>query len=182
MEQEQISDIPASSDKNTENSYGKFKTADELLKAYNALESEFIKRSQKLKEYEKKAEGKSFYESARDLARKYPIAEKYAEEIANEVASAETQEKTNLEEALIKVLSSKIKTPDQMAKDETVIGKVLSDENNRDYIIKGYLDQINGQNAPVVMPDGGEMPMVKPYKPSSIKEAGELAKMIIKKL
>lgn len=182
MEQEQISDIPASSDKNTENSYGKFKTADELLKAYNALESEFTKRSQKLKEYEKKSEGKSFYENARELARKYPIAEKYAEEIANEVASAETQEKTNLEEALIKVLSSKIKTPDQMAKDKTVIGKVLSDENNRDYIIQGYLDQINGQNAPVVMPDGGEMPMVKPYKPSSIKEAGELAKMIIKKL
>ena len=60
MEQEQISDIPASSDKNTENSYGKFKTADELLKAYNALESEFTKRSQKLKEYEKKSEGKSF--------------------------------------------------------------------------------------------------------------------------
>ena len=87
-----------------------------------------------------------------------------------------------LEEALIKVLSSKIKTPDQMAKDKTVIDKVLSDENNRDYIIQGYLDQINGQNAPVVMPDGGEMPMVKPYKPSSIKEAGELAKMIIKKL
>lgn len=181
MEQEQISNIPATSDKNTENSYGKFKTAEELIKAYNALESEFTKRSQKLKEYEKK-DGKGFYENARDLVHKYPIAEKYAEEIANEAASAETQEKINLEEALIKVLSRKIRTPDQMAKDEAVIGKVLNDQNNRDYIIKCYLDQINGQDVPTVMHDGGEMPMVKPYKPSSIKEAGELAKMIIKKL
>ena len=47
MEQEQISSIPADGDKNTETSYGKFKSAEELLKAYNALESEFTKRSQK---------------------------------------------------------------------------------------------------------------------------------------
>ena len=182
MEQEQISSIPADGDKNTETSYGKFKSAEELLKAYNALESEFTKRSQKLKELEKTVEGKSLADKAKEFARKYPIVENYAEEVAEEVAVAETREKNNLEEALIKVLSRKIKTPDQMAKDETVIEKVLSEDSNRDYIINKYLAQINDRQVPVAMPAGGAMPVRPPYKPSSIKEAGELAKMIIEKL
>ena len=90
MEQEQISVIPTTCDKDTETSYGKFKSAEELLKAYNALESEFTKRSQKLKELEKAIDGKSFADKARDFARKYPIAESYAEEVAREVALTES--------------------------------------------------------------------------------------------
>ncbi len=55
MEQEQISVIPADGDKKEGTSLGKFNSAEELLKAYTALESEFTKRSQKLKELESRA-------------------------------------------------------------------------------------------------------------------------------
>ena len=74
------------------------------------------------------------------------------------------------------------KTPEQMAKDETVIEKVLSEDSNRDYVINRYLAQINERQVPVAMPVGGSMPIRPSYKPSSIKEAGELAKLIIERL
>ena len=109
MEQEQTSNLSDNIDKKVENSYGKFKSAEELLKAYNALESEFTKRSQKLKEYEKNVlTVRSVEEQAEELVKKYPIASDYAEELAQEVAVSKVSNNNKLKEALLEVLVKKV--------------------------------------------------------------------------
>lgn len=178
MEQEQISVNPAQSDKTTETSYGKFSSGEELLKAYNALEAEFTRRSQRLKEYEQQNKAKSLNEQREELFTRYPIAKEYESEIADKVARSETTGNGVMERALLDVLSSKVKTKSEMASDREVIDKVLSENANRDEVISRYLEEIKNTNAPVTLSKGGAIPAARPYKARSLREAGEIAKKI----
>ena len=190
MEKEQISVLPAEQtgtqtgegDKKTGNSYGKFSTAEELVKAYESLESEFTRRSQKLKEYEKKygEREKNVEEQKEELTRKYPIAPEIIEEAAR---AAETQkEGKNVESALIGVLAEKVLTPEEMASDQRVVDRVLSEEKNREAVINDYLEKIRRMDAPTTLPRGGALPTLPTRKASSVREAGEIAKAIFEKL
>lgn len=181
MEQEKISDIPADNgDKKEGTSYGKFNSAEELLKAYTALESEFTKRSQKLRELESKQEAIDKKDGVKTLMEKYPVAERFADELNDEIAKSARAE--GYEEALLNVLSRNIKTEEEMAKDEKVISKVLSDEDNKEYVINGYLDRIRENNSFRSLPKGGAIPVAPAYRPRSIKEAGEIAKKILERI
>lgn len=169
--------ISAEGEKEREASYGKFKSAEELLKAYNSLQSEFTKRSQKLSEYEKSREAEKSWEGkVADFAAKYPVAEKYADELAREIANNEkiTEREDCLESALLNVLAGKVKTPEEMAADETVVERVLSAEKNRERIIEQYLEKIRSNAAPTTLPKGGAIP-VAPASARTIREAGEIA-------
>ncbi len=181
MEQEKISENPAvEGDKKEETSYGKFNSAEELLKAYRSLESEFTKRSQRLKELEsgigvpaQKNEVKSLYE-------KYPVAERYAEEVNDEIAKSAGAE--SFEGALLNVLSRKVKSEDEMARDQGVIKKVLGDKENKEYVINGYIERIRENSSFKSLPKGGAIPVAPSYRPGSIKEAGEIAKKILERM
>jgi hypothetical protein len=168
--------------KTDETAYGKFKSAEELLKAYNALESEFTRRSQKLKEYENrsavKSETESLEKQAEKLVEKYPIASEYADEVAK---TALENTDGGMESALIKVLAGKIKTTDQMATDKTVVKKVLNDEDNRESVIGEYLAKVRETPAPNTI-RGGAVPAQPPYKPRTLKEAGDLARKVLERL
>lgn len=184
MEQEQNLVNPVGSEtdgKVEENSYGKFSDANELYKAYVALESEFTRRSQKLKEYEKSFGeiGKSSEERKQELTRKFNVAPDIVEEAARR-ASAETNGR--IETSLIGVLNEKMLTPEQMASDSMVIDKVLSDKKNREAVINEYIEKIRGVDVPISSLGGGESPALPPYRPTTVKEAGEIAKAIIKQL
>ena len=182
MEQEKISQDPAATgDKKTETSYGKFNSAEELLKAYSALESEFTKRSQKLKELEAGRAAEEKENEVGNFMKKYPIAERYKEELNEEIAKSAGAE-GSFEGALLNVLSRKVKTADEMARDEKVIKKVLSDEDNKEYVINGYLDRIRQNNSYKSLPKGGAIPVAPSYRPRSIKEAGEIAKKILERI
>ncbi len=182
MEQEQTSILSENIDKKEENSYGKFKSAEDLLKAYTALESEFTKRSQKLKEYERSVPtARSVEEQAEELVKKYPIASDYAEELAQEVAVSKVNDNNKLKEALLEVLVKKVKSPAEMARDSEVIDRVLQEESNRDKVINGYLARIHAQQVPTHL-RGGAIPTLPTYQPDSVREAGEIAKQILQKL
>ena len=190
MDTEQISVLPADNsgtqtnegDKNTGNSYGKFSTAEELVRAYNNLESEFTRRSQKLKEYEK-AYGesvKSIEEQKAELTRKYPIATEIIEEAAR---AAETRKDgTNVERALIEVLAEKVRSPEEMASDKRVVDRVLSEEKNREAVISAYVEKIRRMDAPTTLPKGGAIPTLPTRKATTVREAGEIARAIFEKL
>lgn len=172
---------PAEIDNGQEVSYGKFKSAEELLKAYNALQSEFTKRSQMLKEYEKKMNGYEWEGKVSDFVNKYPIAEKYTEELAKEIANdGELKDVENgLEKALLKVLSSKVKSVEEMASDENVIDKVISNEAIREKIIDRYLNEYDSKVLPVTLPKGGAIPVTPPLPARNVREAGRIAQKII---
>ena len=186
MDQEQISSFPAEEnvtdgDKKTENSYGKFNSAEELLKAYTALESEFTKRSQRLKELETAAKTAQKKEAVKTLFEKYPVAEQFEKEVNEELAKSAGAE-NGYQEALLTVLTRKVKSEDEMARDERVIRKVLSDEENREYVINGYLERIRQNSGVKSLPKGGAIPVAPVYRPRSVKEAGEIAKKILERM
>ncbi|MGN0768082.1 MAG: hypothetical protein ACI4M8_01885 [Christensenellales bacterium] len=181
MEQEQTFVNPAEGGKITETSYGKFSGPEELLKAYNALESEFTRRSQRLKEYEKTygETGRSIEEQKQELTRRFNVSPELIDEAARR-AESETNERMEL--SLIGVLSEKVLSPEQMAADSAVVDKVLSEEKNREAVINGYIEKIKKINAPVAFPAGGESPAIAPYRPTTVAEAGEIAKAIFEQI
>ena len=83
MNEDKIAPAGEIADNGQEKSYGKFKSAEELLKAYNALEGEFTKRSQKLSEYEKKSAEPDWESKVNKFVGKYPIAEKYVKHLTS---------------------------------------------------------------------------------------------------
>ena len=172
---------PTDFDNGQQVSYGKFKSAEELLKAYNALQSEFTKRSQLLKEYEKQKEDRDWENKVESFVEKYPIAERYTKELADEIAhNGKLKDVENgLEKALLSVLSSKVLTADEMAKDEQVIDKVLSDESVKERIIGQYLRDYDAGSLPITLPKGGAIPVTPPLPARNIREAGKIAQKII---
>ena len=182
MEKEQISENPAVvGDKKEENSYGKFNSAEELLKAYSALESEFTKRSQRLRELENKQATESKKEEVRSFMERYPVAEKFMDELNEEIAKTASADK-GYEGALLNVLARNVMTAEEMAQDKKVISRVLSDEENKEYVINGYLDRIRENSSFKSLPKGGAIPVAPAYRPRSIKEAGEIAKKILERI
>ena len=72
-------------DKVKTDSFGKFSSGEELLKAYNSLEQEFTRRSQRLKELEGKLsqdlQGEAWERKLNRLHEKYPVSGALGREI-----------------------------------------------------------------------------------------------------
>lgn len=181
MEKEQTDIIPTESDKENKDSYGKFRSADELLRAYNSLEGEFTKRSQRLKEMESVKVSTDWEGKVAELIKTYPIAEKFSNEMAQEIRdnSELVKNESCLEKALLSVLSKNYKTPEELASDTKVIDKVLENEQNQEKIIADYLVKIKNKRSPITLPKGGAIPLTPPQSVTTIKEAGEIARKII---
>ena len=162
-------------DNGPKESYGKFQSAEELLKAYNALQSEFTKRSQALSRYEKEKKESESVTKAKDFFKKYPVAETYAEELAQTIE----EEKLPPEEALVKVLAKKIRPIEEIADDDKVIDEVLRDQKNRDKVIAEYLSAYRVPG--VSFPKGGAIPVTPPLPIRSVEDAGRVALGILEK-
>lgn len=181
---EQTKTSPAiEGDKEGMTSYGKFNKLEDLVNAYNSLESEFTKRSQKLKDLETKNSLVNSWENkVSKLMEQYPIAAKFTDEIGEEIAKNDMIKDDNcLEKALLSVLSSKYKSPEEQAKDETVIDQVLKNESLKEKIIDEYRQNFN-INLPKTLPKGGEIPVKAPGRPANIYEAGKMALEILKEI
>ena len=83
---------------------------------------------------------------------------------------------------MIGVLAEKVLTPEEMASDQRVVDRVLSEEKNREAVINDYLEKIRRMDAPTTLPRGGALPTLPTRKASSVREAGEIAKAIFEKL
>lgn len=173
--------VPAGVDKDNVDSFGKFKTAQELKSAYEKLEQEFTRKSQKLKELEKalseKKENDRWTEKVKELHAKYPCSQSLGEEITAYIKENKgLMERENcLENALLHVLSEKFEansTAWNTPKDATQ--KTSKNvENVREYVEKR-------ENMPVVL-DGGEMTVAPRGRILTVKDAGKLATERLKK-
>lgn len=169
------------SDKESKDSFGKFNKLEDLVQAYNSLESEFTKRSQKLKEYEEKHHQQELWENkVNKFIDKYPIASELTEEIGEEIANKNMiDDEDCLEKALLSVLSARYKSPKEQAKDTVVIDEVLKDETLKEQIIEEYRKKFDF-NLPKTLPKGGEIPIKTPIRPSTINDAGKMALELLK--
>ncbi len=166
--------------------FGKFKDAESLLKAYNNLEAEFTKKSQKLASLES--------ESAKTQSELNRLAEKEKEvedfvskfEIAKPFRSAlkeslQSNQELDIKEETLRLIAGTYKTAKEFSQDDEFLNNyVFSNQEIKDKIVKDYLSKIT-QNSPIKVESGASsITLTPPKSPQTIKEAGNLAKSIIK--
>ena len=165
--------------------YGKFKDAESLLKAYESLESEFTRRSQRLKAIEgelalrsekDKAKGNAVgLATAEEFVGRYPHAVKYAEEIKRK-QSEDGEGFQGVEDAYIKILERElVGAQSKLSENKGDFHQDLSDA-----VIKDYLKKVMNAKS-TVKHTGGTMLTVPPRKPSTLQEASAIAKNYIKR-
>lgn len=193
---EQINDIPAKDVQTTEltgsNLFGKFKDAEELMKAYNSLQAEFTRKCQKLSSlensiksveevkneefaYNNKNEKTTYSEQeVEDFLKTNPSAKQFAKEISLEIINDKS---LNLQDAYNKVLLSKIKEPSELIKDQNFLENyVFNDENIKSEMLKRVIKRVEESNTPqLISGKNGVSAVAKDIKISSLEEANRLA-------
>jgi len=180
-------------------SVGKFANSEELLKAYNSLQSEFTKKCQQLKELEARCETPSAQNGADGSAplyekdewddkvaafiEEYPIAKEYASEISILIKGDPELAKDErcLDIALGRAVAKSYKKPESIIEDGDFLEKyVYSNEQIRDKVIEDYLRELSPlSSAPKTIPHGGSAAIIPPSRARSIEEAGAMAEKMI---
>lgn len=164
---------------------GKFKDAESLLKAYNNLQAEFTKKSQRLAELETESEQKQKAQARQaeidkqvdEFAAKFDIVKPFSSALK---ATLTNTENASLAEESVKILAKNCKCAEDYAKDSEFLNNyIFSNEEIKDKIIKDYMSKIT-QSSPIKLESNGNILLSKPTSPSTIAEAGKLAKTIIK--
>ena len=166
--------------------FGKFKDAESLLKAYTSLEAEFTKKSQRLasletetqKQNEQNQKKEMLNKRVEEFVSKFNIVKPFTSALKE---SLQASENVNLEEEAIRLISNTYKTAEDYAKDSEFLNTyIYSSAEIKDNIVKDYLSKI-AQNSPIKVDNGGaSISLTPPKQPTTIQEAGKLAKSIIK--
>ena len=195
------SEESAASEVGSQGQYGKFKSADKLLEAYNNLQSEFTKKCQQLSQMQKDKMAQEGKETAQPDQTLGQIEfeqkqEEHSQQIQNNLESfllANDDAKQFEEEIKQKInASSTAADPYQVAwagvvldhltgtkpkaSDPIVNKYVLSDEQVRNQVIQEYLNNLEKHKPPyVISSQGGErVSSLSPDTPSSLAEAKEI--------
>lgn len=166
--------------------FGKFKDAESLVKAYANLEAEFTKKSQRLalleteanKEKLEREKNEELNKRVDDFVTKFEAIKPFSSALKE---SLKTQENTSLEEEAVKLLANNYKMPEDYINDSEFLNNyVYSNKEIKDKIVKDYLSNLT-QNLPIkVDRSASSISLTPPNQPSTIQEAGRLAKSIIK--
>ncbi len=164
---------------------GKFRDVDSLLKAYNSLESEFTRKSQRLAELESERVS-SEKENARladidrrvdEFVTKFDFAIPFSSALKESLAE---DENLNLESKAMELIANNYKSAKDYACDSEFLNNyIYSNQDIKDRIIKDYLSNVT-QSSPIKVDNSGSILLTAPKIPTTIKEAGDLAKSIIK--
>ncbi len=165
---------------------GKFKDAESLYKAYTNLESEFTKKSQRLASLENEIDIKNEQESKRveldkrvtDFVNKFDQIKPFSSALKETLIE---NEDASLEEEAMRLVVKNYKSAKDYAEDQEFLNNyIFSNQEIKDKIVKEYLSKIT-QNGPIKAGiGGGSLALTPPNIPTTIKEAGRLAKSIIK--
>lgn len=165
---------------------GKFKDAESLYRAYSNLEAEFTKKSQRLATLEKENENRNIEQNKRaecekrvdEFVNKYDQIKPFSSALKETLNSNES---ANLEEEAVRLLVSNYKSPQDYANDSEFLNNyIFSNQDIKDKIVKDYLSKIT-QNGPIKAENSGtSLSITPPNIPSTIREAGRMAKSIIK--
>lgn len=182
----------------TDNSLGKFKDTQSLLKSYGSLQSEFTKRCQRIKELEgenaalgeklleretqRKADGEKSLVTLDELYKRYPVAKDYRSFIENREKQSEGSE--DLRDLLIGALCDAVDS--ERGKNSDAEGIYHSAKNCpevMDKLIGEYLSNVMHSRAKAVLLSDatGASVVAPPKKPRSFSEAGNMAKEYLRK-
>ena len=191
------------SDTTEGSNFGKFKDATSLLNAYNNLEKEFTKKSQKLSELMKnnqttteeqinsiKEVSEPIFKSSNwqtkvsDFFEKTPEAKPYAKEIAATIISDKdlAKNKNCLDYAYaLAELKHKVK-PADLLNDPKHLEDIFANENIKNKIIANYIQSVSQSkhNLRFISGEANSITPTQPSnKPKSIKEASNILKKLL---
>lgn len=181
--------------KDNADSYGRFKTSDELIKAYTSLEKEFTKRSQRLKVLEREIEEnkqsipnpeynkENWQERVDKFLAENPIATPFKKDLSKTILDNGLSNNPDcLELALAKVLVSNYRSPASLLEDTDFLDShIYCNEKICDKIIKDYLCKVSDVRSPKTICGGGQPALTPPTRPKNFGEAGKMAIMLSEK-
>ncbi len=181
----------ADEDLGTTENFGKFKDAKSLLNAYNALQSEFTRRCQRVKELErestqiKKEQNSNSSFSEREWEEKafleaFPNATINVKSLYDEAVLSGDDSKGRLGRAYLKKIASEYEDKIKYYNSQEFIkNAAINDSEIKNQIIKEYLLAVEGSKPTITLISGNGMATVSPpSKPKNIAEAGNIARQI----
>ncbi len=160
--------------------FGKFKSLEALVSAYNNLEAEFTKKCQRLSELEKdkteaEPERNWSLEEQKFLSQNSDAAE-YIGEIKALIENDTSLQKTSqpFESAWAKIFLSHI--TERKDGDPIVDRYILSNDAIQEKVVQNYLNALKQQNSPLVISSQGgqRVSSVANDTPSSLQDAREM--------
>ena len=168
--------------------FGKFKNANNLLSAYNSLQAEFTRKSQKLSEFQKKLDDfANFkqYENIDDFINDTTDSDKYKKEITEILVNDnEINSLPNKYQVAFKIIKeSNNKLAENLNNQEFLDKYIYSNESIKNKIIEDYLSKLNNVSTTPKIVSGVNSNIhfsPNPNSPKTIKEAGEILSKMLK--
>lgn len=180
-----------SKEESTENQegsiYGKFKDAKSLLDAYNNLQAEFTRKSQKLAEFQKESDKNAFFQDNITLDEFLSKTgnDKYKKEI-EEILSTDNELNNlpNRYQIALKIIENTSRKSAENLNNLDYLDKyIYSNSDIKNKIISNYLSEINNiSNTPKLIAGNSTNIYFSPNenKPKTLKEAGEIFTKMLK--
>ena len=161
---------------------GKFKSVDDLFEAYNNLQAEFTRKSQRLSELKKDKMSESSQDNVienkfQTFLSKNQEAVVYADEIKSRAMQSESLKNDDacFDIVWAEMLYEKLSSPNK-AKEPIVQNLVLKDEELKNLVIENYMKQLQEQKTPVIMSSNSGERVTKTVapKPDSFEQAKKI--------
>lgn len=161
---------------------GKFKSVDDLFEAYNNLQAEFTRKSQRLSQLEKDKMSESSQDNVienkfQTFLSKNQEAAVYADEIKSRAMQSESLKNDDacFDIVWAEMLYEKLSGPNK-AKEPIVQNLVLKDEELKNLVIENYMKQLQEQKIPVIMSSNSGERVTKTVapKPDSFEQAKKI--------
>ncbi len=179
----------------TTNDFGKFKDLKGLLNAYNALQSEFTRRCQRVKELEREntqikekiSNENSLYSGSeweeKAFLETFPDAVSYLKSLKDIATISGDNSKGRIGRAYLKKLQSDYDMNNDYYKSYEYVKNALeSYPELKSEIIKNYLLEVESSKPTVKLMTGNAQATVSPAsRPKNLAEAGEIAKQLFEK-
>ena len=163
------------------NAYGKFKTPEALLEAYNNLQAEFTRKCQKLSEFEKeKTVEKNLSEDEINdglskFLEKNSDAKNYSEQLVEKVR--EEKSRDPFENAWAEIIKEKFSGDISKKESDPLIKKyIFDDEELTNKVIECYMKDLNTKKPPIVLSadSGQRVALQEPTPPTNLAQAKKI--------
>lgn len=161
----------------------KFKSVEELERAYESLEKEFTRRSQRLAKLEKEMKQDKVETDAEWKAKvdkffsENPSAKPFAKQMSDQIIRDNTLRMRSdcLETALTRVLLEAYRAPKDLATDEDFLKEhILGSDFVKKAVIERYMKDLREGKPPVLISARGQNTVAPRSKPKTIEEAGKM--------
>lgn len=174
--------------KSVSTKYGKFQDAESLVKAYNSLQAEFTKKSQRVSELENLVKPATKLEKINAIVERwtsqYSCLKPFGEQLKDNLSNAESDDLEKLaEQNVINMLAEQIVSPENLVKNkEFLLNYVFNNEDVKTTFLTEYLAKLKTVPKVKVSTNfGSSIPLTPAQKIKTIGEAGKIARSIIKK-